>query len=58
MNLLACVSSGSLEGLEEASSMLRRMFRQVNLSLQPVVGRSLQIPVRLAMLGIRTEHIQ
>lgn len=56
-NLLTYVSASSLAGLEEASTLLRQIFRDVNLPLQPVVGRSLQIPVRLAMLGINQERV-
>lgn len=56
-NLLASVSATSLQGLAESEVALRNMFRDVNLAIQPVNGRSLQIPVKLAMLGIRSDKV-
>lgn len=56
-NLLASVSAMSLQGLQESEAQLRKMFRGVDLSLQTVKGRSLQVPVKLAMLGIRSDRV-
>lgn len=56
-NFFAWANGDTLDNLEEASGVLRKMFRDVQLPLQPVVGQSLQVPVRLASLGVRSDQL-
>ncbi len=57
LNTLAWVSSSSVEGMSEAATRLTRIFRDVGLPLNRVPGRSLQVPVRLATMGLRSEKV-
>lgn len=57
MNMLATVTAGSVDELNEASEKLKRMFRRVHLPLTPIKGEARQVPFRLASLGIRSDRI-
>lgn len=57
LNTVSWVNSTKLDMMSEAEERLRNIYRTVGLPLQRVAGRSLQVPVRLMALGIKSQKV-
>jgi hypothetical protein len=57
LNTLAWVNSGGLQGMNASEERLAQIFRDVNLPLNRVTGRSIQVAVRLMAFGIKSEKV-